>query len=201
MKLMTRIQGILFVSGDQGVSIKELSEALSVVEKDIREVLNDLTLSLRDDADSPVELIMTNNRYRLVTKPTIHDDVETFAQNSVHQPLSRAAIETLAIIAYRQPITRVGVDEIRGVSSANMIQRLISRHLVRELGRVEAPGRPFLYGVTNYFLDYFGLNSLKELPPIESIALNVELSSEKTFKDKQWIINVEEEENNEEIYD
>lgn len=191
MNLMTRIQGILFVSGDQGVSLHDLSEALAVDKPTIEHALQDLTLQLRHSNESPVELVMTNQCYRFVTKPMLQDDVEQFAQNAVQQPLSRAAIETLAIIAYRQPITRVGVDEIRGVSSANMIQRLISRHLIREIGRVEAPGRPYLYGVTTYFLDYFGLNSLNELPPIEQIALNVELSSEKMFKEKQWVIDLD----------
>ncbi len=186
--LLTRIQAILFVSGDEGVSLSAIAEALNMSQNAVKSALNQLKSTLHEDETSPVELILTGKQYRLITKSEYAEDVEQFAQNTVHQPLTRAAIETLAIIAYRQPITRVGIDEIRGVSSQSMIQRLISRQLVREMGRIEAPGRPYLYGVTNYFLDYFGLSDLSELPPIESLALNVELSSEELFKDKEWII-------------
>lgn len=186
--LLTRIQAILFVSGDEGVTLTAISEALNVNRLEIKSQLNNIKNMLSEDVNSPVELILTGNYYRLITKGEYAEDVEQFAQNTVHQPLTRAAIETLAIIAYRQPITRVGIDEIRGVSSQSMIHRLISRQLVREMGRIEAPGRPFLYGVTDYFLDFFGLADLSDLPSIESLALNVELSSEELFKDKQWVI-------------
>ncbi|MBG9982322.1 SMC-Scp complex subunit ScpB [Aerococcaceae bacterium DSM 111020] len=194
--LSTRIQAILFVSGDEGVTLSAIADALKVKKIEVKNQLHNLKNTITENDMSPVEIIVTGDHYRFITKRQYAEDVERFAQNTVHQPLTRAAIETLAIIAYRQPITRVGIDEIRGVSSQSMIQRLISRQLVREMGRIEAPGRPYLYGVTHYFLDYFGLSDLSELPPIESLALNVELSSEELFKDKQWVI---ESENNQKI--
>ena len=81
-------------------------------------------------------------------------------------------METLAIIAYNQPITRIDVDEIRGISSSHMIRKLVSRDLIKEIGRSEGAGRPILYGVTDEFLDYFGLASIDDLPKIEKIDNN-----------------------------
>ena len=83
--------------------------------------------------------------------------------------LSQAALETLAIVAYKQPITRSEVDEIRGVQSAGSVQKLAARQLIEEKGRVEGPGRAILYGTTEYFMDYFGLKDLEELPDIQSM--------------------------------
>ena len=83
------------------------------------------------------------------------------------ETLSNSALETLAIIAYNEPITRVTIDEIRGVSSAHIVRKLVFKNLIKEVGKSELPGRPILYGVTDQFLDYFGLSSTKELPKIE----------------------------------
>lgn len=186
--IIKRIHGIIFVAGDQGVNRQELAQSLSIPIEEVDQGLLQLTLNLQHDSNSPVELVNFNQRYRLITKQELATDVEGFAQSPFSQNLSRAAIETLAIIAYRQPLTRMAIDEIRGVSSSSMIQRLISRDLVREIGRIEAPGRPVLYGVTDYFMDYFGLTSLEDLPEIEPIALNAELASEELFNLKKWPI-------------
>jgi len=80
--------------------------------------------------------------------------------------LSQASLETLAIIAYKQPITRAEIEEIRGVKTERPLQTLVGKGLVKEVGRLEGPGRPILYGTTKEFLDYFGLKSLDELPPL-----------------------------------
>ena len=81
-------------------------------------------------------------------------------------PLTNALLEVLAIIAYRQPITRLEIDEIRGVQSSGSLQKLMARGLVDTHGRLDAPGRPFRYVTTESFLDYFGLSSLDDLPPL-----------------------------------
>ena len=119
--------------------------------------------------------------------------MEAYAHSPFTQKLSRAAVETLAIVAYRQPITRMGIDEIRGVSSITMLQKLLARDLIREVGRLEAPGRPVLYGVTDYFMDYFGLKSLEDLPNIEPLNLNDEVTSDELFNTKQWQISLDDE--------
>ena len=88
-------------------------------------------------------------------------------ENPESNVLSNAALETLAIIAYNAPITRLKVDEIRGVSSSQMMKKLLAKGLIKELGRSDQPGRPILYGTTSEFLDFFGLSTIDDLPPIE----------------------------------
>jgi segregation and condensation protein B len=97
--------------------------------------------------------------------------------------LSKAALETLAIIAYKQPVTRPQLDDIRGVNSDGVIKSLLSKGLIEETGRGDGPGRPIIYGSTNDFLQYFGLNSLSELPPFEMDSESAEEIREKVFKD------------------
>lgn len=195
-ELIKRVFAILFVAGDEGVSRQELAQSLQEAISEIDQSLEQLKLDLQTDEYSPLELVNFNQRYRLITKRELAQDVESYAQAPFSQNLTRAAIETLSIIAYRQPITRMAIDEIRGVSSSSLIQKLISRDLVKEIGRIEAPGRPVLYGITDYFMDYFGLKSLEDLPEIEPIALNAELASEELFNLKEWPIELYEDENN-----
>lgn len=186
--LIKRIHGILFVAGNEGVTREQLANALEVPLTDVTNALQQLSLDLQHDAQSPIELVNFNQQYRLITKQELEFDVEKFAQSPLTQQLSRAAIETLAIIAYRQPITRMGIDEIRGVQSSGMLQRLLLRDLIKEVGRVEAPGRPVLYGTTDYFMDYFGLTTLEDLPEIEPLALHGQPVNESLFSTKQWEI-------------
>lgn len=193
MELITRLHGIIFVTGIEGVSRKDLAASLQVPLNQVTEALQQLQLNLREDSLSPVELVNYNDQYRLVTKSELAHDVESYAHSPFTQKLSRAAVETLAIVAYRQPITRMGIDEIRGVSSITMLQKLLSRDLIREVGRLEAPGRPVLYGVTDYFMDYFGLKSLEDLPNIEPLNLNDEVTSDELFNTKQWQISLDDE--------
>lgn len=188
MNLIKRVYAILFVSGQEGVSREHLANSLQTNVKEIDTALQQLKLNFDADKNSPIELVNFNQHYVLVTKKEVAQDVETYAQSPFKNALTRAAIETLAIIAYCQPITRLAIDEVRGVSSANMIQKLIGRDLVKEVGRVEAPGRPVLYGITNYFMDYFGLQSLDDLPEVEPLELNSESAVEELFSTKNWQI-------------
>lgn len=193
MALIRRIHGILFVAGMEGVSVTQLCDSLHVDKHDIEQTLQQLKLNLQHDEQSPIELVNFNGQYRLVTKPDLKDDVAHYAQLPFAQKLTRAAIETLAIIAYRQPITRMGIDEIRGVASSHLLQKLMMRDLIQEVGRLEAPGRPVLYGVTDYFMDYFGLASLEELPDIAPLLLNEEPTQDELFSTKKWHVQAEEE--------
>lgn len=195
-ELIKRVFGILFVAGDDGVSRQELAQSLEEPISSIDDCLEQLKLNFQTDDSSALEVVNFNQRYRLITKKELAKDVEKYAQAPFSQNLTRASIETLSIVAYRQPITRMAIDEIRGVSSSSLIQKLISRDLIKEIGRIEAPGRPVLYGVTDYFMDYFGLKTLDDLPEIEPIALNAELSSEELFDLKEWPIELYDEENN-----
>lgn len=104
---------------------------------------------------------------RIATRPEVVGWLRRFFDVSGGNKLSMAALETLAIIAYRQPMTGPEIQELRGVSSAGVLKTLLERRLVRITGRKEVVGKPFLYGTTREFLVHFGLNSLKDLPPLE----------------------------------
>ncbi len=104
---------------------------------------------------------------RLVTRPEMNDWLRRFFEVSGANKLSMAALETLAIVAYRQPVTAPEIQELRGVSPSGVLKTLLDRHLVRIAGRKEVVGRPFLYRTTREFLVHFGLNELKDLPPLE----------------------------------
>ena len=185
MSMIKRILGLLFIAGNDGLAPSYLKNKLNLDDHTLKEVIHSIQLLLAQSENSPVELAKYNQVYKLVTKKELFEDVKDFAQDPYNQELSQAAIETLAIIAYRQPITRLAIEEIRGVASQNMIQKLLLRDIVKEVGRVKGPGRPILYGVSDYFLDYFGLESMAELPSIEPLALNAELASEELFRTKE----------------
>ena len=192
--MIKELAAILFLVGEEGVSLKTLAQTLDQDPATIKEGIQALKAKLEAWSDSPVKLVRFGDHYQLITHSELAGLVERFAQSPLQQKLTRAAIETLAIIAYRQPITRMSVDEIRGVSSQAMLQKLVGRDLIQEVGRIDGPGRPVLYGVTDYFLNYFGLESLEDLPPIEELALNSQTTSEALFNVKQWEVQLFDEE-------
>ncbi|OJG74343.1 segregation and condensation protein B [Enterococcus quebecensis] len=145
------------------------------------------------DKQSALNILEVGNHFVLSTKKTFASLLKKYAQSPMSNSLSQAALETLSIVAYKQPISRVEVDEIRGVQSSGSIQKLVARQLIEEKGRVDGPGRAILYGTTAYFMDYFGLKSLEELPDIhqmeEEIAEELPLD---LFFDRYKEINEEE---------
>ena len=110
----------------------------------------------------------------LSTKKEYASLLKQYAQSSINQSLSQAALECLPIVAYKQPITRAEIEELRGVQSSGSVQKLVTRRLIEEKSRVDGPGRAILYGTTAYFLDYFGLKTVDELPPVEQLDENAE---------------------------
>jgi len=104
--------------------------------------------------------------YQLCTRPEFAGYVQRFLRLDFQEPLSQAALETLAIVAYRQPVTRGEIELVRGVRSEHVLERLLERHLIREVGRRPTVGRPILYGTTEGFLRHFGLQDLSDLPPL-----------------------------------
>ncbi|MGF3066320.1 SMC-Scp complex subunit ScpB [Facklamia sp. P12934] len=188
--MLRKIAGIIFVAGEEGVTLNELAALLNLSPTEIKPMIEEVQQTLKDHPLSPIDLVQFGERFLYVTQADLDPLIENFAQSPLQQKLSRPAIETLAIVAYRQPITRMTIDEIRGVSSQAMLQKLVSRDLIKEVGKLEAPGRPILYGVTDYFLNYFALSSLEDLPPIEDLALNSQTASEELFSLKRWEINL-----------
>ncbi|MGX7199253.1 SMC-Scp complex subunit ScpB [Enterococcus nangangensis] len=171
---LAQLEALLFVAGGKGVSLGEFSLLLGLSSGACLQQLEKLKQSYEEDSKRSFTLLETGERYQLVTKPQFKDLLESFAKAPTTPRLSQAALETLAIVAYKQPIPRLEIDEIRGVQSTGALQTLTMRQLVEEKGRQETPGRPILYGTTAYFLDYFGLQTLTDLPDI------AELESETT---------------------
>ena len=157
------LEGLLFVAGDDGISLEEASYILELERSAVRQLIDELKKRLEDE-NSGLELLLTASHYKLVTKASLKSYIEKYAVSPYSSQLSQASLETLAIIAYKQPVTRVDIESIRGVQSSGSIQKLLLRDLIEEAGRLDSPGRPKLYKTTAYFMDYFGLESLDALP-------------------------------------
>lgn len=165
-KIKSAIEALLFVSGNP-LTIKDFSNALNVEEDLILQILEEMINGYELDEQRGIKLISINKEYQLVSKAENSEYIQKLLKKNKRQSLSQASLESLAIIAYKQPITRIDIDEIRGVKSESAIQKLIERDLIKEVGRLDVPGRPILYGTTEEFLRQFGLKELKELPSLD----------------------------------
>lgn len=166
---ISELEAILFVVGDEGIGLEELSYLLNSKTAQTYEMIQTLQSRYDEDENSALHILEVGNHFVLTTKKEFAPLLKKYAQSPMSNSLSQAALETLAIIAYKQPLTRMEVDEIRGVQSSGSVQKLVARQLIEEKGRVDGPGRAILYGTTAYFMDYFGLKSLAELPDIEAM--------------------------------
>lgn len=167
------LEGLLFLSGDEGLTLAQLSDVLEM-ENDETERLLEAMMDEYMQPQRGIELVRFGGYYKFVSKESIHSYAEKLFANSKMAALSQAALETLAIIAYKQPMTRAEIEEIRGVGCDMMIRKLMARSLIKECGRSDAPGKPFLYEVTPEFMDAFKLESLKELPELPKSDANFE---------------------------
>ncbi len=160
------IEGILFVIGDDGITLTQLANTLEVDEQFLEEKLDEMSQEYTNNDKIGIEMVNYGGRYKLVSKAICHDYCKKIYEQADSKAFSQAALETLAIIAYKQPITRVEIEEIRGVGCDMMLRKLIARGLVKEGERLDVPGRPFTYLVTEKFMDTFKLKSLDELPEL-----------------------------------
>jgi segregation and condensation protein B len=162
--LAALVESLLFVAPSP-TPIARLSQVIGIDEAQIEEALAELTAAFTRE-NRGVRLLRKADRVHLTTAPESAPYIEKFLGLDLSSRLSTAALETLAVIAYRQPLTRGDIEAIRGVNCDAVIRTLITRELVEAVGRLEQPGRPFLYGTTLQFLHYFGLESLDRLPPL-----------------------------------
>jgi segregation and condensation protein B len=165
------IEGLLYVQGDLGLTIDQVSDILEITPDEAKELI----LSLKQDyidEDRGLRINYLGNSFKLTTKEEHKEYFKKLLENPRNNILSNQALETLAIIAYNEPLTRLDVDEIRGVDSTYVVRRLLAKGLIKECGRSDKPGHPILYKTTDEFLDYFGLSSKEDLPKIESLEDN-----------------------------
>ena len=159
------LEGLLFVVGEDGLSIDQIKDVLELEEDDAKELIMELKKDY-EDASRGLRIDFLGNRFKITTKFEHKEYYQKLLENPETNTLSQAALETLAIIAYNEPITRMKVDSIRGVGSVSIIRKLVAKGFIKESGRSDLPGRPILYETTNEFLDYFGLSSVEDLPSI-----------------------------------
>ncbi|WP_338971734.1 SMC-Scp complex subunit ScpB [Spiroplasma endosymbiont of Panorpa germanica] len=167
-KIMGIIEGLLFISGDEGIGEDYIHLILeNEDETTIQEALQKLKEKYQNDNSSGLDIQkFAGNRHRMTTKKVYHDYMVKMANIKLESKLSSASIETLSIIAYKGPISKPEIEQIRGVGCDQIMHKLKVRNLIKEMGKSELPGRPMLYSVTNDFLKLFNLNSLSELPEL-----------------------------------
>ena len=165
-KLLSRIEALLFVAGDEGMTVKQLAQYIEVEQMDIEAGLSELLSQYNEEEARGITLKQLAGTYQITTKPEVADTLKKLIENPTNQVLTSASLEVLAIIAYKQPMTRAEVEDLRGVKSERPIATLAARALVQEVGRAEGTGRAILYGTTKEFLNYFGLKNINELPPL-----------------------------------
>lgn len=159
------LESLLFVSGSDGLSIRQVRTILEIDENQAVTLLKKLQADYQDDGRG-IQLIEADATYYLTTKKDHADYLQSLVTSNKKNKLSQASLETLAIIAYNQPLTRLEIEEVRGVKSDRSVQTLLSRGLIEEAGKKDTIGRPHLYKTTLEFLTYFGLKSIEELPPL-----------------------------------
>jgi segregation and condensation protein B len=170
--LKSCVEGVLFIS-EGLVKASEISSILKIKEKKVYEIIG---LLEKEYADNNRGFILKRvaGGFRLYSNPALNDVLIRFAKSNIRTHLSQAALETLAIISYRQPVTRTQVAEIRGVRTDSVILTLVDKGLIKEAGKLKEPGSPLLYKTTDRFLELLGIDSIKDLPPLEFMKENDE---------------------------
>jgi len=167
-KSVAVIEAILFAAGDS-VSLNKICEILETDEQTAKSVITHII----DDYDynrRGLKIIRLGENYQMCTRDEYFDYIQKLVDAKRAANLSPAALEALAVVAYKQPITRGGIERVRGVDCHQLVDKLLARGFIQEIGRLNAPGRPILFGTTNEFLRSFGIPSLAELPDYDTIS-------------------------------
>ncbi len=165
MEKQAILEGLLFVVGDEGITLDNICEIMGIKKKEAQELLKSLREEYNKD-NRGIRISFIGETFKLTTKQEHKEYYQKLITTRGSNTLSQAALETLAIIAYNQPITRIEVDELRGIASMNMIRKLMAKDLIKISGKSSLPGKPNLYRTTSEFLDYFGLATLGDLPEL-----------------------------------
>ncbi len=160
------IEAVLFAMGES-VEVSKLAHALEVENKEVRKIVAGMNERYAKE-DRGISIVELEDSYQLCTKPELYEYLIKVAKAPRKYVLSDTLLETLSIIAYKQPVTRLEIEKIRGVSCSHAVDRLLEFNLIQELGRLDAPGRPLLFGTTEEFLRTFGVKSLGDLPTLNS---------------------------------
>lgn len=160
------VEAILFIS-EKPVTLDQIKEALETVGPvQIKNTIQELQQEYETERRGMTILEIAEG-YQMLSSPHYASLIRNFFKTRVKEKLSRPALETLAILAYKQPVSRTDIEMIRGVNSDGVMAHLLNKGLIKIVGRKDIPGRPYLYGTTKLFLEYFGLKSLEDLPKLE----------------------------------
>ena len=163
------IEGILFTMGDS-VEPGRIAKALEVEKSEVIECLDSM-MKKYEEENRGIRLMKLDDSYQMCTSTEIYEYLIRIAKQPKKYVLTDVLLETLSIIAYKQPVTKSEIEKIRGVSSDHAVNKLVEYNLVTELGRLDAPGRPMLFGTTEDFLRSFGVSSIEELPELNPVQI------------------------------
>lgn len=163
------IEAILFTMGES-VELDKIAEAIELDKKETKKILEEM-IEEWNSSDRGITIIELDGAYQMCTKSEMYEYLIKIAKQPKHRVLTDVLLETLSIIAYKQPVTKAEIEKIRGVSSDHAVSKLIEYNLICELGRLDAPGRPLLFGTTEEFLRCFGVNSIDNLPVLNPVQL------------------------------
>lgn len=165
------VESVLFAMGDS-VEMKKLAGVLGMSEEDTKVLILEMQKDYNDDPNRGVTIVELEGAVQMCSKTEMYEHLLKIAKVPKHYSLSDTILETLSIVAYKQPVTRIEIEKIRGVNSDHSINKLLEYGLIEELGRLDAPGRPLLFGTTEEFLRCFGVKSLDELPTVTAERLD-----------------------------
>ncbi|MCR5677060.1 MAG: SMC-Scp complex subunit ScpB [Agathobacter sp.] len=165
-KYKSIIEAILFTMGDS-VELDKIANAIELDKKETKRLIDELQQEY-ETSDRGISITELDGSYQMCTKQEMYEYLIKIAKQPAKRQLTDVLLETLSIIAYKQPVTKSEIEKIRGVSSDHAVNKLVEYNLVCELGRLDAPGRPLLFGTTEDFLRSFGVHSIDELPVLSS---------------------------------
>lgn len=171
-EIQAAIEAVLFAAGD-AIELERLADIVDVDKKSLREILKKMMDEYNYERRG-IHIIRMEDSYQLCTRGEFSEYVSRLAEPPKMMNLSNAALEVLAIIAYKQPVTKSSIEHIRGVNCDYIVNRLIERNFIEEKGRLDAPGRPILFGTTQHFLRIFGISELEDLPDFDSLGQTAE---------------------------
>lgn len=160
------LEGILFAMGE-AVPVSRIASVMEITEKQAEKILCEMEEEYNSSPERGIHLIRLEDSWQLCTKRDYYDYIHRLKEKARRAALTNAGLEVLSVVAYNQPVTRSSIEFIRGVNSDGPLNNLVASGLVREVGRLDAPGRPILFGTTEDFLRCFNLSSLSELPDID----------------------------------
>jgi len=182
-ELLGAVEAILFAMGES-VSLSKIASAIGKDETEAKRLLEELKKQYQKK-ERGIQLIELQDSYQLCTKPELYDYLIQVAKQPKKHVLTDVLLETLAIVAYKQPVTKIEIEKIRGVKSDHAVNKLVEYDLVCEVGRLDAPGKPLLFGTTEEFLRRFGVQSVEELPSIAPEQLeDFKEEAEREIKDR-----------------